>query len=427
MHDAALGSRRITLLVWWGLWVACVILLSIMFPLHGEGRINVPHGQYIYFAITLAVLIGFGVSLWQGNTELPPVNYLIFLLILFVSLLPSAVGGMNPLYSLRLITILLITTLPFILMGNLASSHAAAGFLGAFLFVSFVSALGALVLQWYGPVRLGAVELSNHLHGGWRWAFLFNQSTDLAATMALGVSTVLYLLVVTSRLTVRCLLLFLVLPLLLFVYWKTDSRGGVVWVLWALFVFGIAGLVSLYRRLGSPKWYWDAVLLVTLVAVGIGYLVVSDAIYHFLRLGGADITAGRQHVWWLYWDEFLAHPFIGFGFGGNAEFMADKPGISPFNVYFGLLGETGLIGAVPLFVFWLVGLSKALWVALLEWGIDRRRAGLALWVLAVLGGLALQQNGEWSILRIAPVNYLFFFTMSIAWSLDKYQIGNDKA
>ena len=84
------------------------------------------------------------------------------------------------------------------------------------------------------------------------------------------------------------------------------------------------------------------------------------------------------------------------------------------------MGETGLIGTVPFLLLWLVAIVTAFRIVISNLHKNYDRAVLALFALMILGGYALQQNGEWTIMRVSPDHYLFFFTVAMVFSLNEY-------
>ena len=159
------------------------------------------------------------------------------------------------------------------------------------------------------------------------------------------------------------------------------------------------------------------------------YVTGEKQINIFLRLQQRDLTSGRAMIWHIYFQQFLEHPWLGFGFGATPEFLKGNPVGSPLNVFIGMLGESGLLGIAPLVVLWLGGAIQALRTISRNIVSKNQRAALGLFVLSILGGMALQQNGEWTIMRVAPMHFLFFFVITVAWRLDRHaiELGNKQA
>ena len=86
---------------------------------------------------------------------------------------------------------------------------------------------------------------------------------------------------------------------------------------------------------------------------------------------------------------FAQHPWLGFGFGGSGELLKGRILVSPLNVYIGLMGETGLLGALPFFLLWVSGIILAFRIVVSNLANNIEIAALALFALMILGGYAL--------------------------------------
>ncbi len=398
----------------WFLWCGAVILLSVMPNLSDGVRENIPYGQYIFFMLTLSVLAILITSIPQKRLFVRCYyHYLFLLMVMFLAIIPSAVNAPSPIYSLRLLAIIFITTLPFIILGVGAKNKK---ILIPLFAVSVICAFGTLFLQWYGPVNFGAVGFINHLHG-LRWSFLFNEANDLGWICVVGIVTGMYFLLMARSRLGRSLLLFILLPILLFVFYMTNSRASFLWLGWALLLFFAVILYLGYEYYKKPSCFWIIVGFSIVVAGGVFYFILGDRLYSFLRLHQNDVTSGRFPIWLVYWEQLKAHPWFGIGFGATAEFLKGELVETPLNVVVGLFGETGVVGAVPFFLLWISGAVIAVRVLFGEWHLNKNRSFLALWILMMLGGIALQQMGEWSLMRVSPLHYLFFFVLSLAWRL----------
>jgi len=380
-----------------------------------------PYAQYLFFILALAsMLTQFGnVRASVEGRELRLFGVLFFLL--FGVVIISAISGLTPFYGAKLAVILLITTLPFILTALLVFNHPPKVFLVPLFLVGLVSAVGATFLAWYGPVNIGGVGIINYLHGN-RWSFLYQEANGLGWAIAVSITTLLYFVIDAKSVALRLFYLFILLPFLLFVFWKTNSRASTLWLAWSFLVFGMASLCFMYRMLESPRGFWKIIGLLSLVIIGIVSYMAYEKIYGFMRLGQGDITSGRFQVWVQYWQQFQENPLLGFGFGATKTFLEGQPVLSPLNVFIGMLGESGLLGFLLLLILWVRGFFSSVKIVFAELSEQGRNLNLALWVLAMLGGIALQQNGEWHIMRVSPLHYLFFFVVTIAWALGEKRL-----
>ncbi|MGC2854541.1 O-antigen ligase family protein [Novispirillum sp. DQ9] len=167
----------------------------------------------------------------------------------------------------------------------------------------------------------------------------------------------------------------------------SDSRAALAGLLAG--VLAAAAAVILRRR-----WWWVLAPVALLVAGAFWYL--------YRRMAGVDlgdleifapawlIDVHRQHIWTFVLRGFADHPLVGVGMGA-AKLMPGAiemiPGIPaawvpahPHNWLVEVLGETGLVGAVPL-VALVLGLILA-WLR--AWLRDGDGAALALFTLVTM-------------------------------------------
>ena len=408
--------------LWWLLWGACVFFLSIMLPYMDGTRAYLPYGQYIFFIFSIAVAF---VIIFLDRLYIARIFSRSFLNILVVACAPiafSALIGISPEYGLRLLGILVITTIPFAFVGSLVVIRPVMLVLPIFS-VALVCAIGVILLQNFGPINIGNLKLANHLHMN-RWSFLFNEANALGAMMAIGLSTSLYLIFVARRNWIKVVLGIIIIPLMLFVFWKTNSRASLLWVVWSTILAIIATLYLIYLRYNLSKRFWIYIAVIAIILLGLIYTMYHQDVVHFLRISQKDVTTGRVAIWKLYFKEMEQHPWWGFGFGATSEFLKGRYPLSPLNVYIGLIGEAGLLGALPFFLLWFGAIILAIRIAVSNLDDNIERSALALFALMILGGYALQQNGEWTIMRVSPDHYLFFFTVAMVFSLHNTMISS---
>ena len=400
----------------WVLWITCIALISWLVYVN-DVRGTIPYGQYVFFVFTILA----GIALFPSIRRVASVDllkpFLLILTMLFVYVFLSGMFGLSEIQGPRLASILLLTVLPFVMLGVIVGGVKLYYLVIPLFFLALISAIGAAVLQWSGPLDLGGVRISNYLHGGKRWSFLFEEANGLAGVIAVGVTTLLYLAWVVERKVYGFLLVSLVMPFMLFVFWMTNSRASLGWLFWTFLVFGSIAMVMLYseHQNRKTKYLWWGAGISSIVAILIALPVITDAMSEYLRLDQKDISSGRLKIWGIYWQQFLENPLLGIGFGATSTFLAVESVRSPLNVYVGMLGETGLAGVLPLLILWAGGVFYSARAVVRAWNVDTDSMAVGLWCLAMLGGMAIQQNGEWEIMRVSFINYVFFFTLTVAW------------
>ena len=129
-----------------------------------------------------------------------------------------------------------------------------------------------------------------------------------------------------------------------------------------------------------------------------------------------------MQVWLAYMAEFKEHPWFGFGTGGASIITQALSVKFPLNVYIGTLGEYGLLSFVTLFVLWVGAIIKAFRGAF-QYKVMDISAYYCFLILVLLSGLMIVQIGTWSILKLVPLNYLFFFLIGAAWRIPHTEWG----
>ncbi len=411
---------------WWFLWISAIVLLEFYYRDQTGERLKILHGQYWFFAIAVLSTLGLIVSqktrLFKGflNSKASVISLSLFILALAI----SATFGINTAYGLRLLGILMITSLPFVLIGAWSHSIADNKKIMPLLVVSAICAFGACILTVIGPISWAGVTLENYLMNH-RWAFLFIEANGLAGMMALGLTVTLFQMHVSYSRTITWCLGLLVLPVIFLVFWKTNSRGSLLWILVTLFFY--VGLMLRNLALQFKNIDIGRFILPVLASI-IGFCVLLLVFYGqelstFLRLDQRDLTTGRMEIWLMYLEQFKNNPLLGFGFGASDKLMSDYVVTGdytiagPLNVFVGMLGETGLLGFTAMLWLWCGATYKA-------WQVVKSRLPqrdgnfhYAFFLLVTLISLAAHQNGEWQLIRITPFNFLFFFLLSAASTL----------
>ncbi len=406
------------------LWVAAIVLLHFFFRTDSGVRITIPYGQYMFFVLTVvasAVLIvkGRRRRWWDGVISVP--GLLGFLL--FVTMAVSATSGLAPYYGLRLAAILAVTSLPFVLAASVTGLDGSRILALPILFTGVVSAIGAVVLEITGPVGPAQFQWANFHYGRpGAWSFLFLETNGFAEHIAITVPTLIYVALAAKSLVVRVVFSALLLGLLA-EFTQTTSRASAAWILVSLALFAIAvGWRGLRTSWISPRRLALVVLVVSL-ALLLALLTFAGEITDFLlRPHRTDVLAlsGRLPLWSAYLSHFPRDPVLGFGFGASGEFLGQAGfkmrHLSPLNVYIGMLGETGLLGLGCFLALWFGAMLRVI-KALPRMVVQSTPAAfyLGVWLLSILGGLAVQQFAEWDILRVAPIHYLFVSLVVLAW------------
>ena len=415
---------------WWLLWVSAIVLLESYYSDQTGERLKVKQGQYWFFAIAVLSDLGLLVYLKERFFEkfLFVKTLLVSFGLLFLVLSLSAVFGTDAIYGLRLLGILIITSSPFVLMGVWSHSIEDKDKLPPLLIVSVICALGVCILFASGPVTIFGVTLENHIMTvGQRWSFLFNEANGLAGMMALGVTLTLFQMLVSQSRVIKWGLGLLVLPVIIFVFWKTNSRGSLLWILVTLIFYCgllVRNFAVKFESIQKRHFFLPGIAFI------VGFCSLLLIIYRleliaFLRLDQADLTTGRLEIWLMYLEQLKSHPLLGFGFGASDKIMIDfvvkgpYPIAGPLNVFVGMLGETGLLGFLAMMMLWGGAILKAWQVIKSKLSRQDGNFHYAFFLMVMLISLAAHQNGEWQLIRITPFNFLFFFLLSAAWTLPR--------
>ncbi len=415
-------GERMALAAFAVLWLASIVLLHFFFRTESGARITIPYGQYVFFALTVMASAGLILTTWRhrwwvGPTSIP----CILLVLLFTVMLVSAVFGLVPNYGVRLAAILAVTTFPFVLMASVIGLDQTRSLALPVLIMGGVAVVGAVVLEITGLVGPAYFQLENfHYAKPESWSFLFLETNGFAMYMALTVPTLIYVALTSTSRVVQGGLGVLLLGLLA-VFTQTTSRASLGWILLSLLLFAAAfcwRAVSTFRI--SLRQMALGVLVVSLALV-LALLPFFGVITDFLlRPRRPDIFSGRLPMWSTYLNSFPHDPLLGFGFGGSVEFLKQAGfktwNLSPLNIYIGMLGETGLLGLGCLLLLWFGAVARVV-KALPRTVMHASPTAfyLGVWLLSILGGLAVHQNAEWEILRVTPMHYLYVTLVVVAW------------
>jgi putative inorganic carbon (HCO3(-)) transporter len=197
---------------------------------------------------------------------------------------------------------------------------------------------------------------------------IFNDPNDLALTLVVAVPFLAGPLVRrTTRLRVRTLAAFLLVPIVLALYY-TNSRGGMLGLAAALLPYG-------YRRFGKLAGAGAVTAgLALIVALGPSRMANLDA--------SESSAQGRVESWAEGLQMFKSHPVFGVGFGRYTDFNR----LVAHNSFVHTLGELGFLGAFA-FVgmgYWFFQSSRRPQSRGSDgWGEDLWQSGLALTVCAM--------------------------------------------
>jgi O-antigen ligase len=169
-----------------------------------------------------------------------------------------------------------------------------------------------------------------------------------------------------------------------------------------------------------PHLSFSVIVLVS-ATVGLFFLGLvygSDALFSIL---GRDHTlTGRTYIWELAWASFLDSPIFGYGYatyGGSIfnsrieSYYGDIAG--PENAYFNVVLETGLIGAVALFVPVMICLVRAFRLREISAGQDRQAAEC--FILIALAALVMGITESTPLMITSyggPINFTVLFCLA---------------
>ena len=414
--------------LWLFLWSACFFLLLFFYKLADGQRMSFPGGQYVFFVIVIAASAMLLFKIHTNLTELVSRQFVTMMLFLVTVLACAAIFGLQPFSGVRLLLIIGVTSLPFVLLGaSVRLMHYQQATFPVFAVPVFCTVM-ATVLQITGPFSVSGLIIDNHIFDANldRWSFWFNEANNFAWVLATGITALLYHLSVSHSKLRSFMLAAILLPLSLYLFWKTNSRGVSVWVVFSLLMY-ICLLLSRFIHKEQLKFLLLGTISLCVIITGLVYVNFDD-ISRFLRLDQGDLTTGRMQIWRLILAEVKNYPVLGYGINAT-ELIVDAADLKqegpwpvlkgPLNLFIGILGEAGILGFIAL--MWLMG--GALWqcvkIIYRHFDVKDEVFYFAFFLVTMILGMAIQQNGEWQVLRVTPFNFLFFFLVTAAWSLEK--------
>jgi len=418
-------------IIWWCLWVSSILLLTFQYKYIDGTRTSFLYGQYIFFFFTLISSVFIILNFRKYFLRKEVRDFAIFSLCLSGVIGLSAALGLTPFAGIRLLVIILVTSFPFVLLGLLGElmpyKRIMEPIVGMIIFCVFTTWL----LTITGPIALMNVIFDNHLFGdAWRWAFLFNEANDYGWMLSAGFTATLYQLSVSRSIRFKVIAYMVLIPFMLITSWMTNSRSASAWLILSCIMYLALYLRTSFLHKNSTKYFIFGFIFTFLI---ITFLILFnwENIFSFFRLDKIkmnDFTTGRMQIWLVIFEEIKKHPFLGYGFAATPIITEGLPneGIrpaltGPLNTFVGISGESGLLGLFALLVLWVGAIFKAWNVFKEELNYKNDSFYFAFFLIVMLIGMAIQQNGEWQVLRVTSFNFLFFFLISSAWALKKSQ------
>ena len=341
---------------------------------------------------------------WNDKTGLPSIALApLFLIgVLFVQL--QFAPPLNPFLTLSATVFLLAAT---IACGLGARCRNFPGILEAFAFGIILGGLVSVAIELLQLFRVQNLPIT--LFGmqptgtGRRMWGNMNQPNHLASYLAFSLAACAFFASKCRR--ARILLVAISLVLLLGMA-LTFSR--ITW-LHVVVVGGLAGLAWTVDQTGYRRWMWACVpiLLLAVVYQLFNWLAAYANVVWHLDLPGSmgdrmREGAGLRPLLWKHaWHMFLAHPWLGGGWGDyawNQFVQTDTLGrvevsFNAHNIVLDQLAKVGLLGL----------LAIALPLLGLAWSLRKRRMtpGLA-FLLTIIGVIGVHSMLEY------PLHYLFF-------------------
>jgi O-antigen ligase len=197
----------------------------------------------------------------------------------------------------------------------------------------------------------------------------------------------------------------------------TASRAAFVATLVALLFLAVS-------QVASGRWNARSAAMAAFAALGVGgvALALAGGVLMTRILGTGDDVAGRTFVWKTHWEAFLAAPLSGYGAGvfetvnktliTAANFPELWNSRAAMNVYLQWLEQTGLIGALPMFVC--IGLILA---SAFRGALRRSRMTGPLFALLAADLLVLVHGATDFALETPSVSMFWAFLLGLQFAL----------
>ncbi|WP_080727912.1 PglL family O-oligosaccharyltransferase [Ralstonia solanacearum] len=395
------------------LWLAAIACWSLPFLIAPHSYpISTFYSEFATAVCWIVLAVAVLGRTWGSKTALPKVVLAPLALIGVLLMQLTVATPLNPFFSFAAVVFLLAAIAACGLGARCREVPGALEAIAVAVILGGVLTVGIELLQLFRVPGLPDIFFSPIPEGMGRrmWGNL-NQPNHVASYLAFGLAACLFLAQKYRR--VRMLLAAVALLLLLGMA-LTVSR--ITW-LHIVVVGGLAGLVRAAEARGFRKWVVACVPLVLLVVVyqACNWLVAyANVLWHLDLPTSLDdrIQQGvglRMFLWKHAWHMFLAHPWLGGGWGDyawNQYVQTDVLGhvemsMNAHNVVLDLLAKVGVTGLLAV-ALPLLGLAHAIW--------KRRLTPALAFLYAIILVLVAHSMLEY------PLHYLYFL-LPFAFSL----------
>ena len=410
-------KSNLVTLVCFVLFFAPSLCLSYVLTVKDIGEYNMPFGQYLFFFATVMgssyLLLRFKVpnflSLFYSKL------FLFFVILYLVGVFSSQLSWVN----LRLFQIISFISFSMVLLAFylerfkiLKDETAVVLILFPFLF----PVVSAFLLEYFGPLNVG-IEVDNVKHLTYRpkrWHFLYQSANGFGLSAALVFFGCYAGIFSFPKLRIKALLVILGLISGISLYYSGTR---------AAFLFAIFS-ISIFHFFFHGKRF-TAILMGVVALLMLLYFLFGDLDYikNLVRIK-EDInstTSTRFQGIIGLWKLFELSPFYGRGFGAADLGLP----VNPTNILYAALpveiGLFGFVGAVGILFFPLL-LSVPIIASKKELPLLKRMNFLFTFSFCTLIAFVPYCAVEFKILRVSPVNQLFFF----CWGYVYFSLSHQK-
>ena len=298
--------------------------------------LQISHGKYIFFFLTMSVGVYFLVIGNQNNIKILLNSKILrtgfILLLAGIGLAFSGISGW------RLITIILIISISAIFAANYFQSYEKNHFLVLGIVVApySVPVLGSIMIEFLGIIDINTLLLNaKHLEfNPPRWHFLNNSANGFGFDAALFGFSMIIFANKTKKLISKLFFAFLAC-IAVYALLNSGTRAAFVFFITALAAYSV-----FYYGMNGIKLFS---LIIFLIGLTVYFTDVWDFTKDFLRITSDfdKTTSYRFQGMVKMWDVFVESPIQAFGFG-SAD---NNPPFQPSNIfYIGMLAEIGIFG-----------------------------------------------------------------------------------
>lgn len=115
--------------------------------------------------------------------------------------------------------------------------------------------------------------------------------------------------------------------------------------------FGLLLILFLYRNVGM--WVVGIFFLSMVLLIGVDWTPIKDIVFHGKSERAIITLHGRLGMWQSFIGQIYRNPFLGHGFGVFMRSATRATAGHPHNSLFAVLLGTGLVGAIPVFLYFL--------------------------------------------------------------------------